>query len=113
LVQSLDGALVHQVAAEPVDRVRRVGEQATTLEHFDGPLDLARFRVLRVDLEQSGHGAGISSQRDGRFVRSGRREGSVRERAGSTRVVQAGGDAQSLMASLPPMISMSSFVIAA
>ena len=52
LVEALDGLLVHQVAAEPVDGVGRVADDAALLEHLDRALHLARLGVLWVDRQQ-------------------------------------------------------------
>ena len=59
LVDPLDGALVEEIAAEAVVRVRREGEQASGRQHRHRPLDHAGLRVQRIDLDDGGdrHGA--------------------------------------------------------
>jgi len=41
--------LVEQIAAQPVDRVRGVGDDAALLQRVDGPADLPRLGVDRID----------------------------------------------------------------
>src|SRR4028119_782261 len=49
LVEALDGLLVHEVAPEPVDGVRRVRDDAPLVQEVDGPLDFPGLRVFWVD----------------------------------------------------------------
>jgi len=51
-----DGGLVARIGSQAVEGLRREGDDAAAFQYRNGLVDPLRFGILRVDLDDHGHG---------------------------------------------------------
>src|SRR5690606_27293209 len=92
LVEAVDGLLVEEIAAEPIDGVGGVRDHLSGFERLDRSADLARLRVHRIQFQQhrgavpiSAQAAGPAAEPTGARARSGTARFAARWAPGSLR----------------------------